>query len=136
MIAILDSFPEKINYICSNTNSTGDLIAFGEDVYEKYVNSGCQFLKHNESNHGAGFIAYRVLEDKILIDEIFADTPNKVCLYIVVSSMINILSNDARALKKKIVFTSEDDRLFDVFKKINQYKKEQKQEDKYWWKLE
>lgn len=135
MLYTLDSYPPKTNYVCSNTNSTGDLIAFGDEKYNQYLNSGYQFLKYNGGENGSGFVAYKILEDCIEVEEVYCVAPNFNLESIVVLSLLQVLSNDGSALKRSIKYETDDEVFDKIVRQRNQILKEQKVEDKYWWKI-
>ena len=131
----LDKFINKANFVCSSTNSTGDLIAFGEEIYNMYLNTGNQFIKYRNDKYGQGFIAYKIKPDEISISEILMGGPNRKYNAIIVKSMLQCLSNDATALNRKIVYESNNKEFEKIIRDWNQALKDQKVEDLYFWKI-
>lgn len=128
---------KDISVISSKVNASSSLVKFGADIYEANIDNNLLFSVYEESGVSKGYISYEVLDDSVRVAEVYEESINKRESYIAYEALIESVYNISKSLGKKIVILNENgNELLDKFiKDSNQRKKEQKIEDKYWWKI-
>jgi hypothetical protein len=124
-----------VSTISSAVNGCSSLIKFGEEVFNKYKDSGKLFMNYDSATKGKGYIVYDIGEE-IFVCDVFSncisEKENVICFEALTESVYNI----CKSVNKNLVIDI-DNKLFNRFiLNSNQLFKEQKFEDKYFWKIE
>lgn len=124
-----------ITILSSSVNTSASLIKFGTSVYNRNKNSDSMFLTYDVPNKGVGFVSY-TLGDTVEINEIHADCisskENAICIEALTETVYNI----CKSLNKTLEVKSDSKDFKNYIANRNQLYKEQKLEDKYYWKTE
>ncbi len=124
-----------VTMVSSMVNNCSSLIKFGEEIYNKYKESGYLLMNYEAKDKGKGFIAYEIV-DVINVIEIYSQCINKKEDKICYEALIESVYNISKSTGKTLVVNSDDKDVKYFIDDMNQKYKEQKIEDKYWWKTE
>lgn len=127
--------PRDMSSLSSVVNISSSLIKFGEEIYNKHQGSGDMFLTYDYAGKGMGYVVYSIGEEEVVVTDIYADCINPKEDRICFDALVETLFNTCKSMNKTMVIETES-KDFDRFARgMNQVMKEQKIEDKNWWKI-
>ena len=130
----LREFVPKSNYITA-THSTGDLTAFGEEIYQKYKDVPC-FIQRFQTAEGSGFAVYICNEQGIVIQDIeVTDSKNEKSKMNILEDIIYAIRNIAASNKTKLVIETDNADVDKFIKMRNNTLEDQGVEGMYHWKI-
>ncbi len=127
--------PRDMSALASVVNMSSSLVKFGEEVYNKHNDSGNMFLTYDYSGKGKGYIVYSIGRD-VIVTDIYSDCINPKEDRICFDALVETLFNLCKSMNKTMVIETESEDFDNFAKGMNQIMKEQKIEDKNWWKIE
>lgn len=122
--------------VSSMVNPASSLVKFGIDHYEKYLDTDYFLMTYEYPNRGSGYIVYEVKDTGICMIDIYADCVSEKEKFNCYEALIETVFNICKSSNKALEFDIEDKDLEIYINRNNQSYKEQKVEDKYWWKIQ
>tara|TARA_R100001244_G_scaffold87887_1_gene67111 strand:- start:85 stop:498 length:414 start_codon:yes stop_codon:yes gene_type:complete len=130
----LSEFKPKKNYFTAS-HSSGDLIAFGDEIYEKYKDTPC-FIQKFQTYEGNAYAIYVLEAEGIVIKEIeVTSCQNEKSKMNVLEDIIYSIRNIAASNKTKLIIKTDNEDVRTFIKKRNYALKEQGIEETYHWKI-
>ena len=130
----LSGFIAKKNYVTAS-HTSGDLIVFGEEIYNKYKDTPC-FIQKFQTYEGEGFSVYVFTEDGVVIKEIdVTRSTNDKSKMNVLEDLIYSVRNIASSNKTKLIIETDNVDVETFINRRNYTLKEQGVEGMYHWKI-
>lgn len=122
--------------VASLAIQAASLIKFGEEAYLKHKDSGNLFYYYDVEGKGKGYVAYKIGDTVSVNDILVADFKKKKQTNECIEALIETLYNICKSLNLTLEVETDSKDFYVFVRDVNQSYKEQKLEDKYWWKIE
>ncbi len=124
----------EVTHIASMVSNSASLIKFGDDINNKWKNTGHKYLVYDNGVNGKGYIVYEEKEDCVYCHEIYTDSEEEIKKNLCYESLVFTLFNIGKSVSKKMSISNDDSEFESLIDKYIQLDKENKVEEIYRWK--